>query len=155
DGLGACQSNNETNSTACGDAGTQCANQDTCQSGLCQDNGFQPSGTACGSNSDTACDNPDTCNGSGTCQVNNEANGTACGDAGTQCTIQDTCVDGVCQDNGYAPAGLACGSPSDTACDNPDTCDGLGACQPNNETNGTSCGDAGTACTNQDTCHTG
>src|SRR5207247_7149234 len=80
---------NGTAGTQCCDAGRHRTNQDTCSgTGTCVDNGYQASGTTCGSASDTECDNPDTCNGSGTCQVNNETAGTHCGDAGTQCTNQ-------------------------------------------------------------------
>ena len=141
--------------TFCGDAETECTNQDTCVSGACQDNGFKAPGTTCGSGSDTDCDNPDTCNGSGACQSNNETNGTSCGDAGTECTNQDTCMSGACQDNGFKAPGTTCGSGSDTECDNPDTCNGSGSCQINNEANGHFCGDPGTECTNQDTCQGG
>lgn len=45
----------------------------------------------------------------------------------------------------------SCGSNSDTACDNPDSCSG-GVCLPNREPNTTTCGDAEGACTNQDYC---
>jgi hypothetical protein len=116
---------------------------------------FETPETACGSNSDTACDNPDTCNAEGVCQTNHETNGTNCGDEGTACVNQDTCLEGVCHDNGFKTPGTSCGSNSDTDCDNPDTCDGSGTCQPNNETDGANCGDAGTQCTNQDTCLAG
>jgi hypothetical protein len=47
---------------------------------------------------------------------------------------------------GFELAGTACGSPFDTDCDNPDSCDGLGTCQPNFEPAGTICDD-GDACT--------
>jgi hypothetical protein len=59
---------------------------------------------------------------------------------------------GVCTDNGLEPDGTACGDPSDTDCDNADTCL-TGACEPNNEPDGTACGDpSNTDCTNPDTC---
>ncbi len=50
------------------------------------------------------------------------------------------------------PSGEACGDQSDTACDNPDTCDGAGTCQPNYEPTSTTCGDAAADCVNQDYC---
>jgi hypothetical protein len=154
DASGVCQANHEADGTNCGDAGTECTNQDTCLAGVCNDNGFKAPGTACGSSSDTACDNPDTCNGSGTCQANNEADGANCGDAGTECTNQDTCLAGACHDNGFKAPGTACGSSSDTACDNPDTCNGSGTCLPNNEANGTAC-DNGTVCDGHEVCSNG
>jgi hypothetical protein len=141
--------------TFCGDAGTECTNQDTCLSGACQDNGFQAAGTACGSSASGACDAADSCNGTGVCQVNHVADGTSCGNAGTACTNQDTCLSGACQDNGFQPAGTACGTPATGACDAADTCNGSGVCQDNHAAVGTSCGDEGTACTNQDTCLSG
>ena len=50
-------------------------------------------------------------------------------------------------------SGTACGSPADTECTNPDTCNGAGSCLPNHEPVTTNCGDAGTQCTNQDKCN--
>ena len=154
-GAGSCLSNHATDGTNCGDAGTECVNQDTCVNGACQDNGFKPSGTACGDGTSGECDNADTCNGAGSCQPNHKPDGTNCGDAGTQCTNQDTCQAGVCHDNGFKPAGTACGNGSSSQCDNADTCNGAGTCLANNLPDGTLCGDAGTQCTNQDTCLAG
>jgi hypothetical protein len=49
-----------------------------------------------------------------------------------------------------------CGNQSDTACDNPDTCDGLGVCLPNYEFAGTPCGDdSDTECDDPDSCGAG
>ena len=153
DGAGTCQSNNVVG--ICGDAGSDCVNQDYCQGGVCVDAGFKASGTACGNSSSGPCDAADTCNGAGSCQANNAADGTNCGDAGSACVNQDTCLAGACHDNGFKAPGTACGDPSSSACDNPDTCDGSGSCQANHAADGTSCGDAGTQCTNQDTCLAG
>jgi len=153
DGAGTCQSNNVVG--ICGDAGSDCVNQDYCQGGVCVDAGFKASGTACGNSSSGPCDAADTCNGAGSCQANNAPDGTNCGDAGSACVNQDTCLAGACHDNGFKAAGTACGDPSSSACDNPDTCDGSGSCQANNAADGTNCGDAGTQCTNQDTCLAG
>ena len=52
------------------------------------------------------------------------------------------------------PAGAACGDPSDTDCDNPDACDGLGRCAENWEPDGTPCDD-GDECTENDECSEG
>ena len=143
DGAGACQANNEANGTTCTDDGNQCTN-DQCSSGACV-HPNKAAGAACGSPGDTDCDNPDTCNGSGACQANNEANGTTCTDDGNQCT-NDQCSSGACVHPNKA-AGAACGSPGDTDCDNPDTCNGSGACQTNNEANGTTCTSDSNPCT--------
>ena len=155
DGSGTCLANHAADGTNCGDAGTQCTNQDTCLAGACHDNGFKAAGIACGDPSSGQCDGPDTCDGAGTCQANHAADGTNCGDAGTQCTNQDTCLAGACHDNGFKAVGTACGSSSSGQCDDPDTCDGSGTCTPNHKPDGTNCGDAGTQCTNQDTCLAG
>jgi len=72
----------------------------------------------------------------------------SCGD-GNGCT-QDLCSANRCV-NSPARAGTPCGDPSDTPCDNPDTCDGSGSCEINNEPTGTSCND-GNDCTANDTC---
>jgi len=50
-------------------------------------------------------------------------------------------------------AGTACGDPSTSACDSPDTCDGSGTCQPNHQPSGHVCGSpADTDCDNPDSC---
>ena len=105
DGAGTCQSNNVVG--ICGDAGSDCVNQDYCQGGVCVDAGFKASGTACGNSSSGPCDAADTCNGAGSCQANNAPDGTNCGDAGSACVNQDTCLAGACHDNGFKAAGTA------------------------------------------------
>src|SRR5262249_13874844 len=129
-------------------------NQDKCDgTGVCHDNGFQPSGTACGDHSSSECDGADTCNGGGTCEANHVAAGTNCGDPGTECTNQDKCDGtGLCHDNGFQPSGTACGDHSPSECDGADTCNGTGTCQPNHVAAGTNRGDARPECTNQDKC---
>jgi hypothetical protein len=156
DASGVCQANHEPTTTACGDAAGACTNADFCDgAGGCTDNGFKSATTACGDQTDTACDNPDHCSGvDGSCVPNHEADGTNCGDAGTECTNQDTCLAGVCNDNGFKGAGTPCGSSADTACDNPDTCNGSGTCLTNNEANGTACDD-GTVCDGHEVCGSG
>jgi len=107
-------------------------------------------GTACGSQSDTDCDNPNTCNGTGTCLARNEPNNTACTTDGIECTT-DRCQNGLCT-HPFTTAGVACGSPGDTNCDNPDTCDGAGACSVNNEPVTTECGPAAGQCDVAENC---
>ncbi|HEV2827292.1 MAG TPA: hypothetical protein VGW76_06770 [Pyrinomonadaceae bacterium] len=156
DSSGVCQSNHTADGGSCGDAGGACTNQDTCLAGVCKDNGFKSATATCGSSADTACDNPDHCSGTdGSCVPNYESAGANCGDAAGACTNQDKCDgSGGCTDNGFKSATTACGSSSDTACDNPDHCSGTdGSCVPNYEPVTTNCGDAGAACTNQDKCN--
>jgi hypothetical protein len=152
DGGGACRANLEPVGFPCGDAAsTQCDNPDTCDgTGVCLDN-FELSGLACGDPNTSECDNADICDGLGGCDANNQPDGLACGDDGETCTF-DVCEVGLCT-HPPRPAGTACGSASDTGCDNPDTCDGTGACLDNFEPSNTACGDpADTECDNPDTC---
>ena len=75
----------------------------------------------------------------GTCS--NATDDSACDDS-NECTT-DTCVAATGCSN-TPNTGSACGSSSDTVCDNPDTCDANGVCQPNNEPTTTVCrADAG------------
>ena len=115
---------------------TDCCNeaQDNCT-------GNEPSGSPC--DDGLYCNGTDTCNGSGSCS--NHTGDPCVG--GEECN--DCCNEG--SDNCYDPLGSACGDPSDTDCDNPDTCDGAGTCQPNHEPNGTGCDD-GFFCTATDEC---
>ena len=140
--------------TACGDAGTECTNQDACLAGVCHDNGFRSAGTACGDPTVTTCDGADACDGAGACLANHAADGTPCGDAGTDCANQDLCLAGACHDNGFKAAGTACGDPSTGPCDGADACDGAGACQTNHVADGTACDD-GDACTAGEACAAG
>lgn len=79
------------------------------------------------------------------CNVNGD-----CDDA-NDCT-NDTCGGQVCSHTPVS-AGTSCGDITDTACDNPDTCDGAGTCQPNYETAGAACGSIlDNDCTDPDTC---
>src|SRR5439155_282967 len=115
------------------------------------DNGFKGAGTVCGSSASGECGQPDTGDGQGAYASNHAPNGTHCGDPESACVNQDTCLDGACHDNGFKGAGTACGSSASGECDQPDTCDGQGACASNNAPNGTHCGDPESACVNQDT----
>ncbi len=97
-------------------------------------------GATCGDPTDTECDSPDACNGSGVCETNPKPDGTACSDDGNECTF-DQCSVGLC-DHPSRPINTPCGDPSDSECDNPDSCDGNSACRNNFEAVGVACGDA-------------
>ena len=153
--FGTCEANNAPDGAPCGDAEGQCVNADSCSAGLCDDYGFKPAGTACGDASSSACDAADSCDGSGACLVNHVADGTACGDFEGACVNADACAAGSCQDNGFKPAGTACGDPSSSACDSPDSCDAAGSCTANLASDGAPCGDAEGACVNGDSCVAG
>lgn len=109
-------------------------------------------GTSCGSNADTECDSPDACDGAGVCEVNYKTDGIPCADDGIQCT-KNLCLAGLCT-HPPEPLGLPCGSPTDTECDNPDSCDGGGLCAANFEQAGVACGDPSTSqCDKPDACN--
>jgi hypothetical protein len=124
-------------------------------SGCDQDYDLALDGAPCGNPAGTACTNPDTCDGAGGCQPNHAASSTPCADIdGNACTVAGCNGAGGC-DQGHLDVanGTPCGSPADTACTNPDTCDGAGVCRANHEPNGFGCGNpADTECTDSDTC---
>ncbi|MFQ5590699.1 MAG: hypothetical protein ACE5HE_06035 [Phycisphaerae bacterium] len=108
-------------------------------------------GTACGDPTDTVCDSPDACDGAGNCEANPKPDGTECPDDGNVCSF-DVCSAGACT-HPPTPAGTVCGDPTDTECDNPDSCDGAGTCLDNFEQAGAPCGDPGMdQCDNPDIC---
>ncbi len=103
------------------------------------------------------CNGIETCDGSSTCQPGTSPCGRSqvcderndvCTDniectTDSECDDSNDCTQNVCQDNVCLfpnfPAGMACGDSSDTVCDNPDTCDANGTCQPHYEPHGTLC----------------
>lgn len=108
-------------------------------------------GSACGDPSDTQCDSPDACDGAGVCETNHKPDLTACVDDGEQCTF-DYCIAGLCA---HPPVAVdtPCGDPTDTECDEPDTCDGNGVCLDNFRREGFPCGDpTSNQCDNPDSC---
>jgi uncharacterized repeat protein (TIGR02543 family) len=125
------------------DPGEDCDDGNTQPGDCCAaDCTFEAPGSVCGDPSDTECDNPDSCDGMGTCAPNFESPGAACGDQGIECLVDDACDGaGQCTDNGFEVDGTACGDPTDTDCDNPDSCL-TGACAANYEAAGTTCDDA-------------
>ena len=117
----------------------------------------------------------DTCDAAGT-PVHTATPGASCSD-GLFCTMTDTCDAGgncvgtgdpcaggtecadTCNETNTScndPVGTACGNNTNNDCTDPDTCNGMGVCQNNNEANGTACGSAtSTDCNNPDTCLNG
>jgi hypothetical protein len=85
-------------------------------------------------------------------------------EAKAACTSDPTCPNSACQTGCRNPAGncgflnqpvgTACGDPSSSQCDAPDTCDGAGTCLANHVADNTSCDD-NNACTRTDTCQSG
>ena len=109
---------------------------------------YRPAGAACGDQSSTVCDNPNTCDGSGACLDNFEPPTTQCRSAENDCDVAEFCTgdSADCPTDLFAPAGAACGDQSSMVCDNPDTCDGSGACLDNFEPPTTECRPAEDAC---------
>ena len=58
---------------------------------------------------------------------------------GTDPCLTSACQSGACVVVGPATAGTSCGSAVDDACTNPDSCDGQGSCQRNDEPLGADC----------------
>jgi len=132
------------------DDGAQCTIGDSCVVGECV--GSPKSlGTAC--NDDNSCTSGDSCNLVGVCNPGVPLTGTDCGAGGTQCSAQDTCDSGTCVPSDLT-GGTACGDSTNTECKNPDSCDGSGNCQSNDEPDNTSCDD-GELCTIDELCKGG
>ncbi|HEX2879555.1 MAG TPA: MYXO-CTERM sorting domain-containing protein [Polyangiaceae bacterium] len=150
-----------SNNTATCNDGNPCTTGDRCQAGSCEAGGNATSGTPCGSSGNTDCDNPDTCDGSGNCQLNNEAASFVCRSAvAGGCDVAETCGSGntgACPTDLFVAVDTPCGSGSNTDCDNPDSCDGSGACLVNNELSTHVCRVAGTnaTCDPAETCGSG
>jgi ELWxxDGT repeat protein len=101
--------------------------------GACPPDAFSPQFTLCGSASSLDCDAPDSCNAAGQCIDRVDSAATVCRAAAGTCDVAENC-DGAgktCGPNAFEPAGTACGSPLDTACTDPDSCDGSGSCRAN------------------------
>lgn len=129
---------------------------DSCDpaTGLCS-HPPEPAGLSCGDRTSTICDLADRCDDSGTCLPRNVADGTPCGEVDSDCENPDTCLAGVCSDNGVKPLGSACGDPSGSECDAADSCDESGVCLSNLAPDGSACGDVGSECVNADACVAG
>ncbi len=82
-----------------------------------------------------------------------KADGVSCTPDANDCT-DDVCAAGACT-HPNSTAGTPCGSPADTDCNNPDTCDGSGLCLNNLEPDGTPCTDDGLFCTGLERCTSG
>ncbi|MCH8147115.1 MAG: hypothetical protein IH987_03865 [Planctomycetes bacterium] len=152
DGAGTCLPNREPAGLPCGNPiGNLCDNPDTCDgAGACQTNPFL-AGTPCGNPSFDECDNADSCDGAGACDPNHVADGSPCTDDGNECR-DDVCQAGACT-HPLEPAGTSCGDPSNSECDQPDSCNATGACEPNLQPPGAACGDPTiTDCDRADSC---
>jgi hypothetical protein len=158
DGLGTCLANDEINGFPCGDPTLDtCTSPDTCDgSGTCLDN-HQPTSTVCRPLAiGSSCDVVENCDGAGNCPADGfEPSTTTCRASGGDCDVAEACTgsSAFCPADGFASNGTPCGDPTDTDCDNADTCDGNNTCLDNLVASGTGCGDpTDTDCDNADTC---
>jgi len=143
--------------TPCGDAGSTCLAQDTCDgAGTCIDNGFVNEGAPC--DDGNPCTTSETC-AAGSCQgVQVDCGDGTCVPSTGECGPKDSDLDGIPDDQdecpGFEQVGTPCGDPSSTPCSDPDTCDGQGNCLANDLPVGTGCDDAD-PCTPTDACSAG
>lgn len=97
-----------------------------------------------------ACDSPEFCDGTniGCGPDRLEVSGVVCRPAADACDVPETCSGFVatCPPDTFAGAGNPCGDPSDTECDNPDSCDGAGRCVSNAEPTTVECSEATEEC---------
>jgi hypothetical protein len=179
DGEGQCQDNGTREvGTPCGDSSTStCDGADSCNAqGECDDN-LAEADAPCGDQG-VLCRYDDVCDGNGSCvdqgswipgacpadrEISAVDGRCGCGrPSGSSACMPgpDVCVDDECVPGHeyYAPVGLtttngmACGSPANTQCDDPDTCV-EGFCETNAEPEDTACGSStATACNLADSC---
>ncbi|MCK9462065.1 MAG: hypothetical protein M0R80_20760 [Proteobacteria bacterium] len=112
-------------------------------SGYCSDD--PECGAGCVTNDD--CDNGLYCDGAEVCDDGDCMPGSDPCASGDECN--NTCNETT--DTCFSAYGTDCGDPTDTACDNPDFCDGAGNCLDDLEPDGTSCDDD-VFCDGIDTC---
>jgi len=145
---GVCENLSEPAGTPCGNDAAEgpCDNPDVCDgSGTCDPN-RKPHTTECRL-ATGECDVAEFCTGdSAECPLDAFAvDGTECADEGNDCT-SDECLSGICA-HPPSTAGTPCGnSVAEGPCDNPDTCDGLGSCDPAYKPNTTECRPAANVC---------
>jgi hypothetical protein len=164
----------------CGNAGTECKNQDTCGDfGICVNNGFKPNTVECRPSTDD-CDAAEFCTGSGAACPNNvfEPNTVECRPSADDCDAAEFCTGSgaACPTDGFEDNGTSCDDGN--ACTQPDTCQsgtcsgsnpvvctpldvchdagtcntGTGLCSNPRKAEGAPCGVAGSECEVQDTC---
>jgi hypothetical protein len=142
---------------SCNEAGDTCVNVPNDAS--CPDDGLFCNGTEFCDPTNDCSSVGDPCPPGETCNETDDVcePAAACGDGtvdpGEQCDDGNTLPGDCCAANcTFEAAGSACGDPSDTECDNADSCDGAGVCEPNFEPAGFACGDQGVECLVDDAC---
>lgn len=159
---------------ACGNAASECSEQDTCDdSGGCEPRHL-PAGSGCGDASTTDCNQADSCDGDGQCLPRFIENGASCADA-FFCTGGDSCQGGSCvaRSEAVCPTAQTCNETAnrceclDGGCFIDGVCVAIGALDPGNAcrvcdparssssyspNTGARCGAGATVCSAQDTC---
>ena len=135
--------------TMCRELAGDCDVAEMCDgtSADCPVDAFAPSTTMCRESAGD-CDIAEMCDGgSAVCPADEFVTaGTECRAGTGECDVAESCTgsDADCPEDTFQPEGTVCGDDSNSICDNPDTCDGLGSCQANNEPTTTLCrADAG------------
>ena len=148
DEAGNCLANHAPTTDVCRASVGDCDVAEHCDgAGTCPADGFQPAGADCGDPSSTTCTAPDSCDGNGHCAPDHAAPTTTCRAAVDECDIAETCDGlGVCPEDGFKAAGVACGDPTENTCTAADTCDGQGQCKRNDTGADTVCREAADEC---------
>jgi len=147
---------NRPNGITCNADNSGCTVDDACQEGVCVAGGAPNCGDGISCTND-ACqstgNNAYTCTHSvqsGSCLIGGDCYNNGAVNPLNACK---RCTPSASQTSwANTPNGVACGSQSNTACDNPNTCNGSGTCVNNYESSGTSCG-AATECKAASTCN--
>jgi hypothetical protein len=146
DGSGTCDQNGpgQSTGTPCTDTTPGDCFRAVCNgSGMCDQAGAALFlGTPCTDTTPGDC-RAARCDGTGTCNQTaaNQASGTPCTDTTPgNCFAAQCDGSGVCsQTNAPQAPGFACGDQTGTECNQPDSCDGTGQCQPNFVAKGVAC----------------
>ncbi len=129
--------------------GSSCTTGDDCNSGFCSDS------VCCDAACTGDCDACSTAAGSGadgSCDLLGVS--VVCRADSGDCDVAETCTGASadCPSDAFETVDTACGSATDDACTDPDTCNATGTCLPNDEAGGSPCGDTGIDCLVDDTC---
>ncbi len=153
DGNGVCEHPAGNAGAECRSDGGECDVAEQCDglSTSCPADGLATLGAPCTDDGETC--TLDQCDGNGACEHPAGNAGAECRSDGGECDVAEQC-DGLstsCPADAFELAGTACGDPADDECTHPDSCNGGGSCDSNDEPSGTLCTDDGNVCT-EDQC---
>ena len=134
---GICDEN--LNQCLCSTAG-QCDDGNVCTDDSCVSGACQYANNTASCSDGNVCTTGDTCD-FGYCVGEHVTN---CCNAVADCNDYNACTNDACSNNvcshTHNPAGTPCGSSSDDACTDPDTCNASGQCLTHDTANGADCG---------------